>query len=43
MAVDLEEAVWTVLEAEGGRAGVWMERLLGHATLCLAADLDSGA
>jgi hypothetical protein len=40
VALDADE--WLALEAEAGDAGVTMGELLGHASLRLAADLDSG-
>jgi len=40
VALDADE--WMALEAEAGDAGVTVGELLGHASLRLAADLDSG-
>jgi hypothetical protein len=40
--VALEADEWVALEAEAGDAGVTVGELLGHASLRLAADLDSG-
>jgi hypothetical protein len=42
LTVALEADEWMALEAEAGDAGVTVGELLGHASLRLAADLDSG-
>ena len=42
LALELDDGFWEDLEMEAARQGVSVERLLGHATLYLIADLDSG-
>jgi hypothetical protein len=42
LTVALEADEWVALEAEAGDAGVTVGELLGHTSLRLAADLDSG-
>ena len=42
LELDLKPGAWREIAAEANRQGVSLERLLGHATLCLIADLDSG-
>lgn len=40
--LELDDEDWRLISSEASRQGVSAQRLLGHATLCLIADLDSG-
>jgi hypothetical protein len=42
LELSLERDAWRALDAQAARQGVPIGRLLGHAALALAAELDSG-
>jgi hypothetical protein len=42
LSLDLDDELWSDLEAEAGRQGVSVDRLVEHAVLYFAAEIDAG-